>query len=84
MIEKKKEEKEMFDSLVINAKVRAMKLAERFMTEEKGDVNIVSIVVIIGIVIILAGIFKNQLIGLINNLFGKIAAGAEGVVDITT
>ena len=42
------------------------------VTDENGEVNIVVIVVLIGIAIILALVFKNQIIGLLNTLFGNI------------
>lgn len=71
----------MLDSLYIWGKVRLGKMAERFSSEEKGAVEVVTIVVIIGIVIILAAIFKDQLKSLITNMFNKIGSGANNVLE---
>ena len=70
----------MLDSLFIWGKIRLGKLAERFSSEETGAVEIVTIVVIIGIVIILAVLFKDKLKELIENLFGKIGTNAENAI----
>ena len=45
---------------------------KQLFTDEKGEVNIVAIVVLIGIAVVLALVFKDQITTLINNLFGKI------------
>ena len=71
----------MLDSLYIWGKVRLGKMAERFSSEEKGAVEVVTIVVIIGIVIILAAISKDQLKSLITNMFNKIGSGANNVLE---
>lgn len=52
-----------------------------FIHDEKGDVNIVSIVVIIGIVIVLAVLFRKQLAKLINTLFSNISTNATNAID---
>lgn len=52
-----------------------------FIHDEEGDVNIVSIVVIIGIVIVLAVLFRKQLAKLINTLFSKISTSATNAID---
>ncbi len=51
-----------------------------FLTDEKGDVNIVSIVVLIGIAVLLAVVFKGQVEGLITQLFGLIQGTASDAV----
>ena len=56
------------DYIVVMAKIKAM----QFLQEEDGDVNIVSIVVLIGIAVLLAVFFKNQIVNLLNNLFKTI------------
>ena len=40
----------------------------KFMCDEEGDVNIVSIVVLIGIAVLLAVFFKGQIMDLLTNL----------------
>lgn len=56
------------------------KLVE-FMHKEDGDVNIVSIVVLIGIAVALAIIFRRAIANLINNLFNTIGRNAESAIN---
>ena len=51
-----------------------------FLTDEEGDVNIVSIVVLIGIAVLLAVVFKEQVTTLIENLFKTIGGKASEAV----
>ncbi|MGN0517983.1 MAG: Flp1 family type IVb pilin [Acutalibacteraceae bacterium] len=51
-----------------------------FMSNERGDVNVVSIVVLIGIAIVLALLFKNAIGGLLNTLLGTIKTKAGNAV----
>ena len=60
--------------LTLTGKIRA------FMQEEKGAVDIVAIVVMIGIAVLLAIVFKDAITELLNNLFSKIAGNATGAV----
>lgn len=53
----------------------------RFFTKENGDVNVVSIVVLIGIAVVLAIIFKDAISDLITTLIGKIKGNAEGAIQ---
>lgn len=57
-----------FDTLWLSMSLKA----RNFFTEEDGDVNIVSIVVLIGIAVILAIAFKDAIIGVLKSLFGGI------------
>lgn len=50
------------------------------VTDENGEVNIVVIVVLIGIAIILALIFKDKIIELLETLFGNINQKATDAV----
>lgn len=52
-----------------------------FFNEEKGAVDIVAIVVIIGVAVLLAIVFKDQLGGLISSLFSTITGNASDVVN---
>ena len=54
-----------FDTLWLSMSLKA----KSFFTEEDGDVNIVSIVVLIGIAVILAIAFKDAIIGILGKLF---------------
>lgn len=49
----------------------------KFMCDEEGDVNIVSIVVLIGIAVF----FKGQIMDLLTNLFGTITEKANSAVS---
>ena len=46
-----------------------------FIEEERGETNLIAILLIIVVVIALVGVFKNRMIGLINDLFDKIKDG---------
>ena len=53
----------------------------KFATEENGDVNIVSIVVLIGVAVLLALIFKDAIGGLIETLLNTIEENAKNAVE---
>lgn len=55
----------------------------RFISDEKGEVNIVAIVVLIGIAVLLAVIFKDKIIELLESLFGTIEKTATDAVSPT-
>lgn len=63
---------EKVNEKLICAMVFAKCKVRDFMYKEDGDVNIVSIVVLIGIAVILAVLFRKQITNLINNLFNTI------------
>lgn len=52
----------------------------RFFTKENGDVNVVSIVVLIGIAVVLAIIFRNTISSLIGELLDTISGNARDAV----
>lgn len=54
---------------------------EGFLRDERGDVNVVSIVILIGIAVLLAAFFKDQIGDLLENLFRTITGNAENIVD---
>lgn len=64
------------DGIYLNVKSRL----KRFISEEGGDVNIVSIVVLIGIAVVLAGLFREQISGLLNTLFNNINQNAQNAI----
>lgn len=68
---------EMSKNIMMIAKVKFM----QFCTNEKGDVNIVSIVVLIGIAVLLAVIFKDNIKELLEKLFNTITGTATNAVD---
>lgn len=63
--------------MMLNAKVKM----EKCFTDERGDVNVVAIVVLIAVAVVLALLLKNQLTGLITNLIGGITERAESILD---
>lgn len=72
------------EGLVAMIYVRYMILRERFvegvhdfLADEQGDVNIVSIVVLIGIVVLVAMLFRDRIELLVGNLF-DIIEGTSG------
>lgn len=54
---------------------------QRFLRDERGDVNIVSIVVLIGVAVLLAIVFKDFLGNLLKDMLKSIGGKANGVVD---
>ncbi len=53
----------------------------KFLLDEKGEVNIVAMVILIGIAVILAIIFKDAIVGLINNLLNQINGNVNNVMN---
>lgn len=51
-----------------------------FKSEERGAVDIVAIVVMIGIAVLLAVLFQDRITALLNSLFSSIQTNAEEVV----
>lgn len=68
--------KEYFGMMATLAKLKMKQL----FTDEKGEVNIVMMVVLIGIGVLLAVVFKNQIIDLLNTLFGSLKDSANGAI----
>lgn len=66
--------------LMLMGAVAKMRLRE-FFSDEKGEVNIVAIVVLIGIAVLLALVFKEQVTGLLETLFGTITENANSAVS---
>lgn len=60
---------------------KAKNLVKDFFYNEEGDVNIVSMVVLIGIAVLLAVIFKNNIKDLLDVLFKAISGNAEKAVS---
>lgn len=52
-----------------------------FIEEEKGAVDLVTIVVLIGIAVILAVFFRQQIQGLLETLFGTITENATNAIS---
>lgn len=72
--------KNLMDTAVITAK---FKLNE-FLTREDGDVNVVSIVVLIGVAVTLALVFKEQITTIMEGLLTAIKGNAETAIKPAT
>lgn len=59
---------------------RTKRKIQEFLTDETGELNIVVIVVLIGIAILLAIFFKEQIETLLKSLFGTITKSANNAV----
>lgn len=53
----------------------------KFVKDEKGEVNIVAMVILIGIAVVLAIIFKDAIGSLINSLLNQIKGNANNAIQ---
>ena len=67
----------LMNDLMMRGKV----LFNRFLRNEEGDVNVVSIVVLIGIAVLLAVVFRDKAADLITTLFKSIKDKAKTTVN---
>ncbi len=65
------------------AKCAAKKAADKFLKDERGDVNVVSIVVLIAIAVILALAFKDKIVELLTKLFKGIDENTDNINKTT-
>lgn len=65
------------DSMYLNMKSKLV----NFMSEERGDVNVVAIVVLIGVAVMLAILLKDQLSNLITNFMTSVTGKANTVLQ---
>ena len=56
--------------------VKMLQAKQSFLEEERGAVDIVAIVVLIGVAVALALFFKEQIAGILEQLFGNIESEA--------
>ena len=68
---------QQLDLLLVMAKYRL----HAFLTDEDGDVNIVSMVVLIGIAVLLAIVFRDAISNLIKSLLNTISNNATNAVN---
>ena len=71
----------MLQNLMVLGNMAKLKVRTLF-TDEKGAVDIVAIVVLIGIAVLLAVVFKDAISGLIETLLETIKKNAEGAVGV--
>lgn len=58
--------------------LKTKQMITNFFYDEQGDVNIVSMVILIGVAVLAAVLFKKQLKELIEGLFKQIGTGEDG------
>lgn len=68
------------DRFAMQLYTKLLLLKQDFLEEERGAVDIVAIVVLIGIAVAIALIFRNQITNLITGLFGQIESNANEVI----
>ena len=68
---------EKMDMALLCARAKWNGFVDRLLHEEKGAADIVAILVIIVIVLAVAAIFREQLIGLVQKVFGKATTWVE-------
>ena len=61
--------------------VKWLQMKQDFLREQRGAVDIVAIVVLIGIAVVLALFFKDQIVSILRTLFGNIESAAGGATD---
>ena len=62
---------------------KTKEMIKNIFVDETGGLNVVEIVVLIGVAVLLAIVFKNQIAGVLETLFGKINGTAGGAVENT-
>ncbi|MBQ3524398.1 MAG: flagellin-like protein [Clostridia bacterium] len=60
---------------------KAKMAAENFFKDEKGEVNVVAIVVLIAVAVVLALFFKEEIAGILSDLLEGIGDKAETSLD---
>ena len=60
---------------------KAKMAAQKALKDERGDVNVVAIVVLIAVAVMLALLFKNQIEQLITNLIGGITSKTNIILE---
>lgn len=68
-------------NMLMGMVLKVQSKVESFFKKEDGEVNIIAIVVLIGIAILLALIFKDRIAALINSLFDTIDQNAQNAVN---
>ncbi len=61
--------------------LKAKRAVKRILTDERGDVNVVSIVLLIAVAVVLALLLKDQLTTLISNLLQAITGKAQTILN---
>lgn len=75
-----KGENKMLQNL-FGLKAWAKSKMNQIIRDERGEVNIVAIVILIGIAVVLAIVFKDAISTLINNLLNQISGNANNAIQ---
>jgi len=67
---------EVLDALYIGAMIHI----KNFFTDEKGSVDLVTIVILVAIAIGLAVIFKNKIVEILTNMFDSMDQNTQNIV----
>lgn len=66
--------------LARRTKERTVETVKNIFTDEAGEVNVVAIVVLIGVAVLLAFVFKGKITDLLNGLFKGIGETSDNVI----
>lgn len=69
------------DNFAMRMYAKLLQAKRDFCEEECGAVDIVAIVVLIGIAVVLALFFKDQIVGILRTLFSNIDSAAQSVTN---
>lgn len=61
--------------------LKTKQMVTNFFYDEQGDVNIVSMIVLMGVAVALALVFKEQIRGIINTLTGSVQNKADAAIN---
>ncbi len=61
--------------------IKLVQAKQDFLEEERGAVDIVAIVILIAVAVGLALLFREQITKVLDNLFGQIEQGTEGIAS---
>lgn len=67
--------------LARRTKERTVETVKNIFTDEAGEVNVVAIVVLIGVAVLLAFVFKGKITDLLDSLFGTITNTSTNVIN---
>ena len=67
--------------LVLNAEFAVKRALNKVFREENGEVNIITTVILIGIAVILAGIFKDGVKEILQNLLDTIKSSSANAIS---
>ncbi len=66
---------------VLNAEFAVKRALNKVFREENGDVNIISTVILIGIAVVLAGVFKDKIKPLVEQMLDTITTKAKAQIQ---